>query len=437
MSKVRLPIMVLCVSLCAAGSYAQEQKVLTLEQIFALADENSKVLKIEDAAVSVAQQGVKVARNGYLPDIDISLSGSYLGNGCLTDRDFSNGQNIKMPHWRNNFAVQASQLIYGGGAVSNNIAMAKLQEDMAGVNREAARSRIRFMLTGFYLDLYKLQNVLKVYEQNIELVKVVIEDTKARSSAGVALKNDITRYELQLKQLELARSKVENSAQILNYNLATMLNLPSNTYILPDSTLIERSLPVEDIAYWQSIASTNAYGVKQTEISINMSEKGEALARAQRRPSIALIAANHFDGPITIEVPVIDKNFNYWYVGIGVSFKLSSLYKSGKSIRQAQYRTLQSRNALDNALEQTSMEVYSNYTGYLESYDQVTVLEKSVSLAKENYSIIENRYRNGMALATEMIDASNQLLDAQLQLANARINVIFNYYKLKNITGNL
>lgn len=437
MSKVHLPIMVLCVSLCAAGSYAQEQKVLTLEQIFALADENSKVLKIEDAAVSVAKQGVKVARNGYLPDIDISLSGSYLGNGCLTDRDFSNGQNIKMPHWGNNFAVQASQLIYGGGAVSNNIAMAKLQEDMAGVNREAARSRIRFMLTGFYLDLYKLQNVLKVYEQNIELVKVVLEDTKTRSSAGVALKNDITRHELQLKQLELAQSKVENSAQILNYNLATMLNLPSNTYILPDSTLIERSLPVEDIAYWQSIASTNAYGVKQTEISINMSEKGEALARAQRRPSIALIAANHFDGPITIEVPVIDKNFNYWYVGIGVSFKLSSLYKSGKSVRQAQYRTLQSRNALDNALEQTSMEVYSNYTGYLESYDQVTVLEKSVSLAKENYSIIENRYRNGMALATEMIDASNQLLDAQLQLANARINVIFNYYKLKNITGNL
>lgn len=437
MSKVRLPIMVLCVSLCAAGSYAQEQKALTLEQIFALADENSKVLKIEDAAVSVAKQGVKVARNGYLPDIDISLSGSYLGNGCLTDRDFSNGQNIKMPHWGNNFAVQASQLIYGGGAVSNNIAMAKLQEDMAGVNREAARSRIRFMLTGFYLDLYKLQNVLKVYEQNIDLVKVVLEDTKTRSSAGVALKNDITRHELQLKQLELAQSKVENSAQILNYNLATMLNLPSNTYILPDSTLIERSLPVEDIAYWQSIASTNAYGVKQTEISINMSEKGEALARAQRRPSIALIAANHFDGPITIEVPVIDKNFNYWYVGIGVSFKLSSLYKSGKNVRQAQYRTLQSRNALDNALEQTSMEVYSNYTGYLESYDQVTVLEKSVSLAKENYSIIENRYRNGMALATEMIDASNQLLDAQLQLANARINVIFNYYKLKNITGNL
>ena len=42
-----------------------------------------------------------------------------------------------------------------------------------------------------------------------------------------------------------------------------------------------------------------------------------------------------------------------------------------------------------------------------------------------------------MALVTEMLDASNQLLDAELQLANARINVIFNYYKLKNTSGNL
>ena len=46
MSNVRLPIMALRVSLCTAGSYAQEQKVLTLEQIFALADEYAMFLSM-------------------------------------------------------------------------------------------------------------------------------------------------------------------------------------------------------------------------------------------------------------------------------------------------------------------------------------------------------------------------------------------------------
>ncbi len=437
MSKVRLLIMVLCTSLWAEGSYAQNSYVLTLEQMFALADENSKALKIEDAAVIEAHQGVKVAKNGYLPDIDVSLSASYLGNGYLMDRDFSNGQSIKMPHFGNNFAIQATQLIYGGGAIINSVAMAKVKEEMAGVNREAARSRIRFMLTGFYLDLYKLQNILKVYDRNIELAKVVINDTKARFESGVALQNDVTRYELQLKNLELARRRVANSIEILNYDLVTMLGLPADTQIIPDSSLIEQTIPMLDMAYWQQLAQTDAHAVKQSALAVEMGEYGEKLARAERRPSVAFIAANHFDGPITIEVPTINKNYNYWYVGVGVSFKISSLYKANKSIKQAQYNTMLSRRRQDDALEQISLAVQSDYTRYMEAYDEVATLEKSVQLANENYGVIENRYRNDIVLVTDMLDASNQLLDAELQLANARINVIFNYYKLKNTSGNL
>ncbi len=437
MSKVHLLIMVLCASLWAEGSYAQNTYVLTLEQMFALADENSKTLKVEDAAVIESQQGVKVAKNGYLPDIDISLSANYLGNGCLMDRNFSNGQNIKMPHFGNNFAIEASQLIYGGGAVSNGVAMAKLKEEMACVNREATRSRIRFMLTGFYLDLYKLKNILKVYDHNIELAKVIIEDTKARNKAGVALKNDVTRYELQLKNLELARGRAVNSVEILNYDLATMLGLDHNIQIIPDSTLIEQTLPVQDMEYWQQLAQTGAHALKQSSLAVEMGEYGEKLARTKRRPTVAFIIANHFDGPITIEVPTINKNYNYWYMGLGISFKLSSLYKVNKSIKQAQYNTLISRKRKDDALEQISLTVQSDYTRYLEAYDEVATLEKSVQLAKENYGVIKNRYLNDIVLITDMLDASNQLLDAELQLANARINVIFNYYKLKNTSGNL
>ena len=437
MSKVRLLIMLLCASLWAEGSYAQNSYVLTLEQMYALADENSKSLKIEDAAVAEAQQGVKVAQNGYLPDIDVSLSASFLGNGRLMDRDFSNGQRIKMPHFGNNFAIQATQLIYGGGAVTNGVAMAKLKEEMADVNREAARSRIRFMLTGFYLDLYKLQNVLKVYERNIELAKVVIEDTKARNKAGVALQNDVTRYELQLKNLELARRRTINSIEILNYDLATMLGIPADRQIVPDTALIEQTLPMQGLAYWQQLAQTDAHAVRQSALAVEMGEYGEKLARAERRPSVALVAANHFDGPITIEVPTLNKNYNYWHVGVGVSFKISSLYKANKSIRQAQYNTMLSRRRKDDALEQVSLAMQSDYTKYMEAYEEVATLEKSVQLANENYGVMENRYRNDIVLVTDMLDASNQLLDAELQLANSRINVIFNYYKLKNTSGNL
>lgn len=437
MSKVHLFIVVLLALLWAEGSYAQKTYVLTLEQMFALADENSKTMKAEDAAVTEAQQAVKVAENGYLPDIDISLSASYLGNGYLLDREFKNGQSVPMPHFGNNFAIEATQLIYAGGAVTNGVAVAKLKEEMASANREAARSRIRFMLTGFYLDLYKLRNALKVYDKNIELTRIVIEDTKARNKAGVALQNDVTRYELQLKNLELARRRIENSVEILNYDLVTLLGLPADTQIEPDTTMLAKTLPMEGVAYWQQMAESNAHAIKQSALAVEMGERAEMLACAERRPTVALFAANHFDGPITIEVPAINKNFNYWHVGVGVSFPIHSLYKANKSIRQAQYSTMLSRRRQDEVVEQTSLTIQSDYVRYMEAYDEVATLEKSVQLANENYQVIENRYRNDIALVTDMLDASTQLLDAELKLVNARINVIFNYYKLKNTSGNL
>lgn len=437
MSKLRMLIGLLYATLWTMGVYAQQPLKLSLEELFELADKNSKTIITQTAALNQAQQAVKEARSARLPDIDLSLSASYLGNGHLTDRDFTNGMNIDMPHLSNNFAIEAVQLIYGGGAVSTGIALAKLQEEMATISLEESRSRVRFMLTGFFLDLCKMRNLHKVYQSNITLTKQLITDTRSRNAAGVALVNDITRFELQLKQLEFACKRVENSIEILNYDLVTMLALPAETIIEPTDELLEQTLPLGDEAYWQQQSTTNAHSLKQTALAVEMSEKQLTLARAERLPKVVAVAANHFDGPITIEVPVIDKNFNYWYVGLGVSFRLSSLYKSGKTIKLAKLNTEFNRRKYDEVAEQMNMAIKSDYIKYLEAYDEVATMQKNVELAHQNYSTIDTRYRNDIALTTDMIDATSQRLDAELQLVNARINTIFCYYKLLHTSGTL
>jgi transposase len=46
-------------------------------------------------------------------------------------------------------------------------------------------------------------------------------------------------------------------------------------------------------------------------------------------------AGDKLEGPITIEVPPINKNLNYWYVGVGVKYNIASLYKATREERQA------------------------------------------------------------------------------------------------------
>ena len=410
---------------------------MTLDEVFSLAEQNSVAIDASRLALTEAEQAIVEAKTGRLPDIELKASASYLGNGTLTDRNFANATNIKMPHFGNNFAVEAAQLIYGGGVVSNAVAMAELKREMANINLDDTRSRVRLLLTGFMLDLHKMQSILEVYERNIALQEELIADTKARSREGIALSNDVTRQELRLQQMLLQRKEVENTTRILSSDLATIIGIDPTTEIIPDKASLDIALSATDESYWQSLAEEHNANLKRSELAVAMSERGEKLAKAERRPNIALVAANHFDGPITIEVPVIDKNFNYWYVGVGVSFKLSSLYKANRTIQRQATATERSRRELDDTRQRTSMAIHADYIRYEEAYFAEETNRKSVELAESNYRVVEQRYQNDIALITDMVDAANQLLDAELQLSISRINILMRYYQLMATVGTL
>lgn len=412
-----------------------QQRLMTLDEVFSLAEQNSVAIDASRLALTEAEQAIVEAKTGRLPDIELKASASYLGNGTLTDRNFANATNIKMPHFGNNFAVEAAQLIYGGGVVSNAVAMAELKREMANINLDDTRSRVRLLLTGFMLDLHKMQSILEVYDRNIALQEELIADTKARSREGIALSNDVTRQELRLQQMLLQRKEVENTARILSSDLATTIGIDPTTEIIPDKASLDIALSATDESYWQSLAEEHNANLKRSELAVAMSERSEKLAKAERRPNIALVAANHFDGPITIEVPVIDKNFNYWYVGVGVSFKLSSLYKANRTIQRQATATERSRRELDDTRQRTSMAIHADYIRYEEAYFAEETNRKSVELAESNYRVVEQRYQNDIALITDMVDAANQLLDAELQLSISRINILMRYYQLMATVG--
>ena len=204
---------------------AQTFQKMTIEEMFEMADANSRSIRTFRLAEEEAGQAVKVAKNAQLPSIDVSVSASYLGDAWLADRDFTNGENAAMPHFGNNFAIEASQVIYAGGAITSRIAIAKLQQQLAELDKEKNRQDIRFLLVGNYLEMYKLQNQAEVYRKNIEQTRKLVEDINAKQSQGLALKNDITRYKLQLKSLELALTQIENSILIIAVPLKSKIAL--------------------------------------------------------------------------------------------------------------------------------------------------------------------------------------------------------------------
>ena len=414
-----------------------EELAMSLEQLFRTAEEHNTSIKSFQSAIQEAEAGVKAAKSEQLPDVDASLSFSYLGGGWISDRDFKNAVGIHIPHYGSNLAIQASWAVYTGGAIRSGINLSKLQVDMAQTNAQENRQRVRMLLTGHYLQLHNLKNQGRVFDENIALTETLIEQTRKRQSEGVVLKNDIIRYELQLEQQKLARTQVQNQAKIVNHQLVTALGIEEDISILPTEVFEAESDAVEAENAWQQAATYNAPALKQAQLGIEMSQQKERLEKSARRPTIAIIAEEHLDGPITVEIPNLNKNLNYCFVGVGMKYRFGSLYKNSKRIRQARIATETARHQQQATIEHVENAVQAGYTDYETTLTELDTSKKSVELAQHNYSVISNRYQNGLALVTDMVDAANQRLDAQLALVNSRIKVLFNYYNLKYITGTL
>ena len=344
---------------------------------------------------------------------------------------------VEMPHFGNNFALEAQQVIYAGGAISSGIKQAELSKSLAELDLRKNVQEIRFLLVGHYLNLYKLDNQILVLQKNMELTDQVIANMMARREQGTVLKNDITRYELQKEQLNLQLTRVMNDRRIANHQLVTTLHLPDSTEILPDTALLGEQISSLSEYDWQEIATANNIALKQAQTTVRLKEEMVKKERSEILPHISLVAADHLDGPITIEVPVLNNNFNYWYVGIGIKYNISSLFKNSHRIKQARLNVRRAQEQHRLAQEYVENAVQEGFVNFMTAFTDLQTQRNSVRLANENYSVTDNRYKNEMALLTDMLDASNMKLSADLGLVNARINVIYNYYKMKYITHTL
>jgi len=439
MNNHRLLTVLLVVTLVSGmvRTTAQSPVVVTLDSLFRIAEANSVQLRPSFAAEREAELGIAQARTHRLPDISTSLALSYIGDGFTTKRDFTDYQKAPIPHFGNTFTVNIEQPVYTGGAITSGIKLAELKLTSSRYETEMKRNDIRFRLTGFYLDIYKYMNLRSVVEKNIDYARKVLADMHIRYDQGTILRNDITRYELLVSNLELELIKTDNILDILNDNLSTISGMPPETVILPDTTILTRALPISNEVAWQSTADTSSPVLKLARSRVDICRKNEDVVRADRLPKVGIHAEWSTNGPVLVEVPPINRNLSYWYVGVGISYNLSSLFKTDKSIARNQAATTLAVDNLSATRESIEMAIRADYIRYIEAYEELKTQKKSVELANRNYDTVSARYSADMALITDLLDAANAKLDAERQLVNAQINIVYYYYKLLFTSGTI
>lgn len=377
-----------------------------------------------------------MAKLQQLPNAAASATAGYIGDVLILDKDFTKVTTKDMPHFGNSYAVQASQLLYKGGLVKKSIELMGIREQLAELDEVKDQQSIKFLVISNYLDLCKLINQEKVYQNNRKLAQIRLENVRKYYKQGMITRNEVIRGELALQNIDQAILVVKNNIAILDYNLSIALGLPDDTSIIPTESITEKLLE-GDKNYYFDLAYQSHPQLTSMKKNVELADKNIEIINTDKYPALSAIGGYNMQRPITNVSPVLDMYSNSWQVGLSLNYNIDNLYKTKEKLKLGNLQKTQLIETTVLMKQNIQMGVNAAYVKYQEAVQNANILMESQRLAQENYRIVEAKYLNQLAIQAEMTDATNAKLEAELQYANAEINVLYQYYNLIKTTGTL
>lgn len=434
MKKINNSVIALALFVGIANANAQEKRTLTLDEAVQLGILNSKNLKIDAAKIEEATADLLEAKNRQLPELKVSGSYMYL--------PIKPNINIKLPgvsgdggpvvHQVAYGSANLSVPIYSGGRIKYGIESAKYLVEASKLSTENDKVAIAYNVAQAYNNLFKANQSIKVLEENLSASQKRDETFLKMENNGIIARNDRLKANLQTSNIELQLLEAKNNYNIANINMDLLLGLPETTEIDVDQNYIDEGNDVKTVDYYINTAKENRKDLQALDKQRLAAALGTKAAKAENLPSIAFTG-----GYVAADIPKFLTLYNAVNVGVGISYNLSNLWKENSSLKQSKAREMQLEATNELLNDNIKLDVNREYQNTDYSRKRIAVFEKSAEQANENYRITKNKYDNGLATMTELLDADAAQISANVGVINAKADAALAYRKLLQTTGTL
>ncbi len=414
---------------------AQEKRLLTLNEAVKLGLENSKNLKIDAAKVQEATANFLEAKNNRLPSLKVSGTALALANADVNLKILppsANGGNAVKANSAFLANVSASMPIYAGGKIKYGIQSAEYLIEAAKLNAENNQVQIAYNIAQAYNNLFKANESIQVLKENLASSEKRDETFLKLENNGVIARNDRLKANLQTSNLELQLLEAENNFKIATINMDLLLGLPETLEIEIPGNYIEDSSLMEPVSYYVSEAFKNRKDLQALDYQKKSSLLSIKSAKAESLPTIALTG-----GYIAADVPKVLTVLNAANIGVGINYNIDNLWKKNSSLVRAEARDQQLSLSNDLLNDQIKLEINRDYQNAVYAEKRIAIYEKSSLQADENYRVTKNKYDNGLATITELLDADSAQVVTHVNVINAKADAALAYRKLLQSTGTL
>jgi outer membrane protein TolC len=308
--------------------------------------------------------------------------------------------------------------LYTGGRLERLERAARQESAAAAADVDALRADVRLEITRAFWALVVARESQRVIDESLVRTRAHVGDVRSALDAGLVPPNDVLTAEAQESRQRMLSIQAKSARDIAEAELARLVGLPLGTSIQPEARLD----PVAASANAQLLV-VQALEQRQDRRAllerIGAATLREDTAARGRRPSLAIGGGVDYARPN----PHIFPRQQIWKESWDASVKLSwPLFDAGRSAAElaeatASRRALQAR--LDELDSMVALEVRQRLSEIEASRAATLAADAGLRAATEALRVVNDRFREGVAVSTDVLDAQVMVLQASLDRTQA------------------
>jgi outer membrane protein TolC len=385
-----------------------------------------------DLNVSAADHAFSAARAERLPTLNLGANYTVLSDQPAIVANVPPLPTAQLPFLsRDSFGFNAmvNQPIYTFGRISSGINAAGAEVDANQADAQRTRQDIKMNVAEVYIAVLRAIRVVEVDGSRVASLAAHERDVENRFRKGVASRNDLLAVQVALADAQQQAVQARNALEMLSatYNRALRRRLTEPVHLV--------DLPGDGGA-GDVDELTNTACACRPELA-ELSAQARALRcqaeaeRAKRAPQIGVSG-----GFLYQQDKYVDPN---GVAGVALTAQWNA-FDAGRSSEQAAALCQRSEALLrmkSDAESSIALEVRQKWLEVQTAHDRLDFARKATAQADENLRVVRDRYLQGLATNTEVLDGETLRAQAYMNLYNSYYESILAGLRVRRAVGNL
>ncbi len=423
MSSKALTILLLAFA-CLGASVASAE---TLDQALTDAWRNNPQLLAARAGQAAAQSDVRAAKGGWYPKLALTAGvGRDYTSGTITF--FNPSQNFDATLAQSNIALRLDQPIYQGGRLSAKISAAENDASASHAMTHARESQVLLQAVAAYLGVIEAEKLLEIQEENVGVIRKQLDAARQSLAHGEGTRTDVAQADSRLQAAIASRIRTTSMLAQARAHYRSVIGHAPGTLTVPQTL---PPLPA-NLAQAEALAERN-YNVVAARFNAQAATARADEASSAIWPKIGLFAEVRRENQ-----PQYGFNeLNDRIIGLSISIPIweggSLRARTSAARERAREADLDARATEEDARDNV-VAAWQNYTAAEAS---LTAIKAQLDAARIAYSGVHAEHRQGERTLLDVLNADQEIRNAQAALIEATRDRIVAGYALLSATGEL